>query len=336
MRIIFVPQFPSEMRYQEWWVWKLPEEFEKRGLEVLTLGKDEINKIQHTRSTLPMFSPIRQAIELEATQIKEYMNLDLRDDDILFWADISFPGIFGNVLFHQRPKKMYAFCHATALNNLDYYSNVRDMKFPIESSVCRMFDKIFVGSCYHKNKLRVGGHSVFRNDAHWRNLMVTYLPFPPLEFDFPKIEKTIDIMSASRPNPQKVDEQLEKLVEASFGEIKRPISNSWYNYFYNLRSSKILLITAYEDTFGYQIVDAVMNNCIPLARRDLAYPELLPDEYLYSTPGELMSKIDFILNANVHWTPEVKVPKLLCEEQMNNFYDAICDEMKGKNKDHPF
>jgi hypothetical protein len=329
VRIIFVPQFPSALRYSEWWFWKLPEEFEKRGFEVLTLGRDKIKEMVHRRSGLDMFSPINQAIELETAQINEYMNLDLKDDDILFWADISFPGIFGHVLFHKRPKKMYAFCHATSLNVLDYYGKVRSDKFPIESSICRMFDKIFVGSCYHKNKLRVGGHSVFGNDAHWRNIMVSYLPFPPLEFDFPEIEKTIEIMSASRSNPQKIDESLEKLVEDTFCEIKRPISYTWYDYFYNLRSSKILLITAHEDTFGYQIVDAVMNNCIPLARRDLAYPELLPDEYLYNSSGELMRKIDYILNANVDWVPKVDVPKLLCEEQMNKFYDVICNEMKG-------
>jgi len=46
--------------------------------------------------------------------------------------------------------------------------------------------------------------------------------------------------------------------------------------------SKILLITAHEDTFGYQIVDAIINGCVPLARNDLAYPELLPKEYLYN------------------------------------------------------
>jgi hypothetical protein len=133
-------------------------------------------------------------------------------------------------------------------------------------------------------------------------------------------------MSASRPTPQKVDMELESFVERSFNlKIARPTSNTWYTYYKNLASAKILLITAFEDTFGYQIVDAVTNNCIPLARRSFAYPELLPDNYLYSNKIELFNRIDDILNLE----EKVLVPSLLCENQMNNFFSVICEEMGG-------
>ena len=319
MRIIFVPQFPSGMRYQEWWFWKLPIEFKERGFDVEIIGETAIEEILYRRSSLEMFSPINQAIELEAAQIKEYMRLELRDDDILFWSDISFPGIFGHVLFHKRPKKMFAFCHATALNNLDYYRKVRPEKFPIEASICKLFNKIFVGSKYHQEKLK----------GRIDNTMVTYLPFPPFTNLIPEgVPKTIDIMSASRPTTQKVDEKIEDVVEKSFGKIERPISHSWEEYFRNLSTSRILLITSLEETFGYQVVDAVLNNCIPLARTSFSYPELIPKDYLYTTVDELCHKIDYILNANVDWVPKVQAPKLLCEEQMLKFYDVICEEMK--------
>lgn len=316
MRVLFVPQFPSELRYQEWWYWKLPEEFRKRGFEVKVIGEDALNTIIHRRSTSGMFSPINQAIEFECEQIKEYMKLELRDNDILFWADLSFPGEFGHTLFHKRPKKMFVFCHATSRNFYDYYEPDRHLKFPIETSLAGLFDKVFVGSKYHKAKLG------------WNNTVVTYLPFPPM-FDQIKIsdvEKTVDIISASRPSIQKVDTELENKIEKDFNlKIARFESKSWVDYYWNLNKSKILLITSREDTFGYQIVDAVKNNCIPLARRSFAYPELLPDEYLYSSEDELFHKIDYILNANVDWVPKVTVPRLLCEEQMNKFYDTICD-----------
>jgi len=315
MRIIFVPQFPSEMRYQEWWFTEFPNQFRERGFDVVTLGEDYSEMIKHRRSTLDMFSPIDMAIELEAEQIKEYINLELKEDDVLFWADISFPGLFGHVLFHKRPKKMFAFCHATSINAFDYYAPLREFKYPIEKSICAIFDKIFVGSNYHKNKLG------------WNNIQVTYLPFQPELHTFKNVNKTIDIMSASRPSVQKVDPFFEDYVEEQLMvKIQRPVSNSWKEYHWNLHQAKVLLISAKEDTFGYQIVDAIRCGCIPIAKNSFSYPELLPEAYLYDDRVRLIQKLDTILNIE----PEnsIQVPKLLCEEQMNNFYATICDEMR--------
>ena len=84
------------------------------------------------------------------------------------------------------------------------------------------------------------------------------------------------------------------------------------------------MITAHEDTFGYQIVDAVTNNCIPLARNSLAYPELLPREYLYNDLDDLIMRYDCLTSGD----EKPEIPRLLCANQMNEFYDVICEEMK--------
>lgn len=328
MRIIFVPQFPSEMRYQEWWWNQLPQEFIKRGFDqVIILGGDFVEMAKHRRSGFGMFSPIDLAIHMECEQVKEFMDLELKDDDVLFLSDLSFPGIFSNVLYHKKCSKMYAFCHATSANNLDYFSKVSYSKFPVECGHADLFDGIFLGSMYHREKLLTESCN-----NYWHNSLVTYLPFMPVDFEIPEIEKTIKIMSASRPSTQKVDTTLENQIEHKFDlEIQRPQSSSWFNYYWNLKSSKILLITAFEDTFGYQIVDAIVNGCIPLARNDYAYPELLPREYLYDSPEELEYLIERILEYD-----DLPVPELLCKEQMNKFYDVICDEMQGKGIEYPF
>ena len=62
------------MRYQEWWWWKLREEFENAGFDVLTLGADTVRILEGTRESA-MFSPINAAIELECAQIEQYMNI---------------------------------------------------------------------------------------------------------------------------------------------------------------------------------------------------------------------------------------------------------------------
>ena len=288
MRIIYVPQYPTSMRYQEWWFWKLADEFENAGHEVLVLGEKYAEVLKSGRGSLDMFSPINAAIEFETVQIREYMALDIKEDDVLFLSDISFPGLFCNALYHKECPKMFAFCHATSINKFDYFKQISYSKFPVETAHALLFDKIFVGSYYHQRKLLSAGSDI--NNTGWMNTHVTYLPFPPLK-SASGIAKVYTIMSASRPTPQKVDLKLEEAIAYHFGPIHRPTSNSWEEYYQNLAMSEILLITAHEDTFGYQIVDAIMNGCIPLARNDLAYPELLPKKYLYDSKDELLEKI---------------------------------------------
>ena len=317
MRLIFVPQFPSEMRYQEWWVWKFDQQFREADLNPLMLGRSKIESMK-ARSNPEMFSPIDLAIELECEQIKEYMELEIQPDDILFLADLSFPGFFSNVLFHKRPKKAFAYCHATSLNRFDYFEKVRPYKFPTEYAHAKMFDKVFVATNYHAKKIK------------FPNSEVISLPFPPL-VPAPILEKKYDIISVARTTPQKIDYELEYKVIQNFRHINRPISNTWKEYFENLSKSKILLITAHEDTFGYQIVDAIMNSCIPIARNDFAYPELLSAEYLYENETELIEKISYFLTGDNY----KKVPKLLCENKMNDFYKNLIEEMT-KEDETPF
>jgi hypothetical protein len=312
MRIIFVPQYPTQTRYQEWWFWKFPEEFEKAGYEVITLGKDYANMMECRRGGLDMFTPVNMAIELETQQIREFMLLDLTDDDVLFLADLSFPGFFSNVLYHKRCPKMFAFCHATSLNKFDYFEDVREVKFPVETTHARMFDKIFVGSKYHANKLK------------WDNVVTTYLPASP--FRTFKEEKIYNLVSVGRPTKQKIDKILEENINSGVCRIYRKMSNTWESYYKFLSMSKILLISSHEDTFNYTILEALMNNTIVLAPNRLCFPELLPDDYLYNNYDDLKSKILIYLK-------DYKlVPKIKCEKHIENFFKKIINYiMWGKD-----
>lgn len=312
-RIIFVPQFPTNMRYSQWWIKEFPKQFKDRWFDVVTLGLTSLNDYNNWISDSKDFAPITASIQFENQLIDEYMRLDLKDDDILFLSDLSFPGIFPHVLYHKRPKRMFAFCHATSINNLDYFENDSYSKFPVEIGIGKLFDKIFVGSRYHQNKL-----------GHFFNTQITYLPPPPFTFKFDNHLKNIDMVSAARPCEQKVDFQLENMIERVFDtHIIRTTEITWESYYEKLNRSKILLSSAKEETFGYQIVDAINNNCVPLAPNKFSYPELLPKEYLYNDDSELINKIKNILENDVN------VPELLCKNEMNNFYDVICKEMKG-------
>ena len=326
-RIIFVPQFPSMMRYQEWWMWEFPLKFVNAGFEVVTLGNMNSRNIQPNygyKIGSKNFSPIESAISFEMSQIQEYMDLKLRDDDIIFLADLSFPGFFANALHHKRTKQMYAFCHATSLNDYDYFQQVRHSKFQVERGQANMFEKVFVGSRYHLDKL---------NCVDWpNNLVITGLPEPPKSIISPvSTKKKWFLMSASRPSIQKVDPEIEDDVEKQYRtKIYRGNFKSWKSYCRALSESKVLLVTAREETFGYQVVDAIINGCIPVVPNAFSYTEMVPREYRYDNTTELMNILDGILGERV------EVPELLCKARIKNFFPNIIKILRKEGDSYPF
>ena len=311
MRLIFVPQFPVNMRYSHWWFYEFPHQLNMRFNEVVMLGKDYVKKFKNVDYDKQWFSPVNQSIEFEMAQVTEYLNLELQDDDILFHADLSYPGIFHNVLYHKRPKKCFAYCHATARNKHDYFQSVRASKFKVESGFALLYDKVFVGSQYHADKI------------NWKNSVVVGLPNPTILSPV-KLKRDKLIVSVCRPSIQKVDPNVEKKVIKEFGDIIRPEVPfpDWVDYSEFLSSSKILLISSREETFGYTILDAIQMGCIPIAPKRLCFPEILPKDYLYDSPESLYTLINKIVKG------ELGVPEIVCSGLVDGFYDNICEIMK--------
>lgn len=311
-RLIFVPQYPAKMRYQETWYDEFPKEMKKYFDEVVVLGETfiNINRLNEkmSRSANHMFSPIQFAIHMEMDQINEYYIMKTYDDDYLFLSDLSFPGFFTNILYHKPLKNAYCYCHATSRNYLDYFQPVTYSKFDCETGHSKLFKKVFIGSSYHYHKLK------------WENTHVVGLPIPP--YQTYNERKIYDVISVARENDQKIDKNLEKIVEEKFGKIVRKEVNTWEEYYKFLSQGKVLLITSKEDTFNYSIMEAVMNNTIPIAPNRLAFPELLTDDYLYNDHLELIIELNEALHNQLE-TPT----KLLCHDKCEKFYENIAKEM---------
>ncbi len=316
-RLILVPQYPSKLRYQQWWFMELPRNYKKHFDEVVTLGK---KTCEHEQAEEGRFSPMERAITFETQQIREYLDLELRDDDTLLLCDLSFPGLFAGALFHKRPTRCFAVCHATSKNKFDYFNTDFEYKWPVEEGHAGLFNAIFVATEYHREKLG------------WENAIVTGLPLPP-PYIFPSMPvlmaKPYDIISVARNTTQKRNVVVESLVEKRLEtEIVKPDAladlTSWNDYYRFIRMSKVLLITAREETFGYQVIDAVLGDCIPIAPNSFSYPELLPRESLYSTFDELISKLQVILSIPESYPK----PKLLNAEQCNDFYERTAQIMR--------
>jgi len=311
-RIIFVPQFPSKLRYQEFFFTEFKKQFEKHFDEVIVLGESYVSMIgsMEARSDIGLFSSLSHSINMESNQINEYMNLNITKDDFLFLSDLSYPGFFSNILYHKPIKNAFGYLHASSKNKYDIFASVRYSKFPCETAHSKLFKKVFIGSEYHKNKLG------------WKNTKVIGLPTPP--FKTFKSEKKYDIISVCRPNKQKITKSIEDCVERDFGKIVRKEFNYWEQYYKFLSEGNVLLITSKEDTFNYTVLESVMNGTVVLAPNRCAFPELLEKDYLYSNYDELRTKIWQVLNGQL-LPPE----KLKNQNLVDNFYENLINEMKG-------
>ncbi|MFW6242774.1 MAG: hypothetical protein ACOC2W_01310 [bacterium] len=331
MRLILVPQFPKELRYQEWWLYDFPEKLSYYFDEIKVLGKNseflkdgliDFSKMYTTGE----FSPPNIAMKFEFEQIQEYYNMELYNDDILLLLDISFPGFFPHVLYHKMPNKAFAFCHATSINNLDYFekvSNVRDnSKADSERAIFKLFNTVFVSSEYHREKL-VEEYFPFPEDI----VALKALPNPPFvekfehndNYDFDQRENKI--VSVSRPSEQKVNLNIEKFVEKEFGtKILRPEATTWDQYYDFLRNSKIVLLTGKEDTYGYAIIDAYLSGCNVVAPNNFAYPELLGSFSNQLYEKEDLRTLTSIIKENIKTH---RFHELNNEHYINNFYDYL-------------
>lgn len=289
------------MRYQEWWITELPKQYLK-WFDVVLLG-GSIKPVDVDSSS---FSVAEQAARYEASLIAQYMSLKLRSGDVLLLCDLSYPGLFSHVLWHKRPSKAFAICHASARNRYDIFAPVRRGKFAVETKTAQLFDAVFVASHYHAQKLK------------WPNTMVVRLPYPPF---LPQHNyKSDPLVTVARKGRQKRTTRLEKIARrvVEYRDIYLPATtSSWSVYYYWLSKYKMLLSTAKEETFGYQIVDAVLCGTAPIAPNKYAYPELLPRGNLYDSPEELAR----ILQSNP------PVPKLLCHDDMVRFYENTARRM---------
>lgn len=311
-RLIIVPQYPTAMRYQEWWFYTFPTQLVSGFSETIVLGKSAVGDIPQDADIFTgSFSPMDQAILFELQQIKEYLELEILPNDTLLLNDLSFPGLFAHVLFHKRPKKCYAFCHATSKNRFDYFQKMRSVKYPVEKTIAKLFDFVFVGSHYHKNKL------------NWDNCVVTYLPFPPFTNIHQEKKKKYKVVTIARKTKQKRNLYLEKRIGL---HLHSKTHQTWEQYFSFLAQSQVVLITSKEETFGYQVMDAILNNCIPIAPNTCCYSEILPKEYLFSTPDEAREKITAALEG------KLPIPHLLVEKECNTFYTTLLQIMNTYEK----
>jgi hypothetical protein len=289
-RLIIVPQYPARLRYAEWWFEHLQAYHE--FFDVCWLGALDRHDRHNTQAPpLGHFAP-NAAIDFELMQMQQYAELNVDpESDILLLCDLSYPGMFASMLFHKRPKRCYAVCHATSLNRYDIFASDRNAKWKVEKGMAKLFDTVFVSSEYHKRKLG------------WHNTEVVRFPLPDIDTlvngnRLSAAQSHIrPYVSVARKGVQKIDRKLEEAFEQRTGcKIRRfykTNGKTWADYYGFVQSGKFLIVTSREETYGYQVIDALSVDTMPIAPKERSYLEILPPWHLYK-PGDVDSMLETI------------------------------------------
>lgn len=323
-RLIVAPQLPVAMRYQEWWPHEIMAHLRDAFDEIVFLGwiTDPVP------ASFEAFSVTQLAIKYELAMVERYLELaekGFRPGDVLLHCDLSFPGIFHSVLAHKRPPRCAVFCHGTSRNAHDYFAANRTAKWSMEKGTARLYDKVFVATKYHEAKLglpNVVCMGAFPNPPD-RILPEKILP---LYLDTASSTRYRTMVSVARNTIQKVDGAVECTLKQLTGvAINRAKLPTWKQYYTFLDHSRFLVITSREETYGYQVIDALLRGCIPIAPRAYSYPELLPDELLYEPGGPAVVRAARILEI---MRREPKCPdRPLCWRHVEGFWSRLRVEL---------
>ncbi len=307
------------------------------------LMNDIVNKSDKIKSYYPKdwkqkqiskgeFLDIERTIEFKALQLQmisqAFQKGEISNGDWFFFADIFFSGLDAVKYMAELQDikiKVAAFNHAGRADEYDFVQKLDPWSNTVERGWHSVCDIIFVGSHYHKEK--VANYFMIEEDkikvtgCVW-NSAEAFKVYPHLDEKedfviFPhrlsKEKGVLDFLGIARKMPEK-----KFLITSSSNKecnYELPSNVTYKNnltkkqYYQLLSKAKYYLSTAYQETFGYTLREALLYNCRVVVPNDLCYPEQVPSYCLYER-----SDIDTI-------------KQLLSDEQvLNDSYIKMYDE----------
>tara|TARA_R100001163_G_scaffold11614_4_gene10617 strand:- start:8328 stop:9329 length:1002 start_codon:yes stop_codon:yes gene_type:complete len=250
------------------------------------------------------FLDIERTIEFKARQLQmisqAFQRGEVMNGDWFFFADIFFSGLDAVKYMSELQGikvKVAAFNHAGRADEYDFVQNLGPWADSVERSWHNICDIVFVGSEFQRQNIRnyfyIDEDKIHVTGCVWNNEEA----YKVLPIQYPKIDRVIfphriakekgigDFLKIARAIPEK-----QFLITSSSNKecgYELPDNVTYMNnlrkidYYSELSHSKYYLSTAYQETFGYTLREALLYNCRVVAPKALCYPEMLPEECLY-------------------------------------------------------
>ena len=303
MNIFYIPIEPYETRYTADWVEQFESEFKKFGVRYETiLGRTNSTKVT-TGGVLDACGTHMFKFTQLHTLI-EYINSGkINDGDIIFFADLWFPGI--ESLFYIRNMlnidfKICGIFHAGTYDKHDftYRNNMRGWGKYLEASWFTGIDMIFVATEFHKQLLLRNSAFIIGLDD---KIKVTGLPFyaNDLRSKYSSIKSDDNILVfPHRCDEEKNPELFDALVAwlndcgVKFVASKTILeTKTREEYFKLLAKSKVMVSFAEQETFGYSTLESMALGNIVVVPNKLSYVETVPNAFRYDSVDECFAAV---------------------------------------------
>jgi glycosyltransferase involved in cell wall biosynthesis len=313
MRIINIPIEPLDKRYTEQWYRWFPEAFEKNNIKFITIDGEKLtDKIEHG-NVLDVYGTHYYKFSQLQTLMKMLREGKIKDTDVLLFHDLWFPGIEALQYIRDMEGKKFQICgilHAGTWdkNDFTFRNGMRPWAMMIERGWLRFFDKVLLGSEYHKELIARDFP-----EAEDR-LFVTGLPFDYREVDFCKKggrEKEKIVVFNHRLDPEKQPELFDKLereLKAQFPDWKFiktiECTKNKKEYYSLLARSSVCVSLALQETFGYSTLESLANHCFTVVPKRLSY-ETMPiyKGCYYENYSEMKDLVRKFMKESQDWMP---------------------------------
>jgi glycosyltransferase involved in cell wall biosynthesis len=295
MKIIHVPIEPYDRRYTRDWIKQFENCFDKQHQMFFTV-MGEINGLELKADTV-LDACGTNYFKLTQLQkiIKMIQSGFIKDGDVIFFADLWFPGI--ESLFYIRDMlkinfKIAGILHAGTWDTADFTCRygMRDWGHYFEEALFYGVDMVFVATEFHKQLIINDTYNKERD----KKIFVTGIPFfgKELRKNHANFGKENIVVFPHRIAPEKHPEMFDNL-EIAFRTIAKDMPDVRFiktidvtkdskEYFDLLAKSKVVVSFADQETFGYSVVESVALGCLPIVPNALSYKETIHQDFRYN------------------------------------------------------
>ena len=291
------------------------------------------------------FLDIVNTCKFKAAQLQMIADLfnenQVQSGDVFLVGDIFFPGIESIKYIAELMEinvKVFGINYAGRADDTDFVQKLGKWSDASELGYHQICDGIFVGSEHHKNNI-VSYFNYPADKIYVTGLVWDLNYMQEFKQQIGAVEKEDYVIWPHRWAPEKgIDELLKfanttdkKIIITSSGP-KRDLgelpSNIEYryrltkrDYFELMAKARWYLSTAYQETFGYTIQEAIFFDCNILVPNRACCPEMVPQQNVYYSVLEIDSKFD---------SKDLTVPYGWTSKWHNNA-DTIINIIKGIN-----
>lgn len=308
-KIWHLPIEEYETRYTADWVSEFEDEFEKANIPYETIKGDRTTSKLKVGQVLDCCGTHLYKFSQLQKLIQKINNNEVKDNDIIFFSDLWFPGLESLFYIRNISKinfKISGVLHAGTWDEYDFTSLTGMGKWAksVEYSWLTGVDCIFVATNFHKSLIENYFGQLFKN------IFVTGIPFYFEKLQKFKLPKENIIVfphrNAKEKNPDLFNELSNKQTLQKFKFVKTlDVCKSRNDYFALLGKAKYMVSFAEQETFGYSTVESMALNCKVFVPDALSYKETVPSGRYYAKKEEWVSTVEEFI---IQYEQDYKLP----------------------------